>query len=117
MLLSVPLACEAIFINEKLDGSIGTRAWANSCTQRIHTNEDSAEHSAVVIEALITTAVIESDQRRYVIAFDISNTFVQTPVPQSEQEVIMQISGLVVDYLIVLVVENIKNSSIYRTLQ
>ena len=50
-------------------------------------------------EALLTTAVIDAKQSRDVISLDIPNTFVQTPMPKSQQRVIMKINGLLVNYL------------------
>ena len=50
-------------------------------------------------EALITTAVIDAKQNRDVITLDIPNAFVQTPVPESDEKVIMRITDLLVDHL------------------
>ena len=53
----------------------------------------------VSAKALLTTAVIDSKQNGDVITLDIPNAFVQTPMPQSEQRVIMRINEILVKYL------------------
>ena len=57
----------------------------------------------------MTTAVIDAKQNREVITLDISNAFVQTPVPKSEEKVVMRITGLLVDYLVNLFPTKYKN--------
>ena len=48
----------------------------------------------------MTTAVIHAKQNREVFTLDIPNAFVQTPVPKSEEKVVMRITGRLVDYLV-----------------
>ena len=62
-------------------------------------NKHEATTSTVTTEVLLTTAVIDAKQNRDVITLDIPNTFVQTPMPESDQSVIMRFNGLLVEYL------------------
>ena len=88
-----------IFFTEKRDGTIKARACANGSTQHSFINKEEAASPTVSTEVLLTTAVINAKQKRDVITLDIPNTFVQTPMPKSQQRVIMRINGLLVDYL------------------
>ena len=88
-----------IFLTEKRDGTIKARACANGSTQRAYIDKHDAASPTVSTEALLTTAVIDAKQNRDVITLDIPNAFVQTPMPKSQQRVIMRINGLVVEYL------------------
>ena len=88
-----------IFLTQKRDGTIKARACANGSTQRSYINKEDAASPTVTTEALLTTAVIEAKQNRNVMTLDIPNAFVQTPLPEQEQKVIMRINGILVDYL------------------
>ena len=90
------------------------RACANGSTQRSYIEKKDATSPTVTTEALLTTAVIDAKQNREIITLDIPNVFVQTPVPKSEEKVIMRITGLLVDYLVNLFPTKYKN---YVTIQ
>ena len=53
----------------------------------------------MTIEALLTTCVIDAKQNRDIITMDIPNAFVQTPLPRSNERIIMIISGKLVELL------------------
>ena len=89
-----------IFLTEKRDGTIKARACANGSTQRPYIDKHEAASPTVTTEALLTTAVIDAKQNRDVVTLDIPNAFVQTPVPKSDEKVIMRITGLLVDHLV-----------------
>ena len=89
-----------IFLTEKRDGTIKARACANGSTQRSYINKEEAASPTVSTEALLTTAVIDAKQKRNIITLDIPNAFVQTPMPKSQQRVIMRINELIVIYLV-----------------
>ena len=89
-----------IFLAEERDGTIKARACANRSTQRSYIDKHDATSPTVTTEALMTTAIIDAKQNRGVITLDKPNAFVQTPVPKSEEKVIMRITGLLVDYLV-----------------
>ena len=88
-----------IFLTEKRDGTIKARACANGSTQRSYINKEEATSPTISTEAILTTVVIDVKQNRDVITLDIPNIFVQTPMPKSQQRVIMRINGLLVNYL------------------
>ena len=89
-----------ILLTEKKAGAIKSRACANGSTQCSYIDKHDATSPTVITEALMTPAVINTKQNRDVITLDIQNTFVQTPVPKSNENVIMRITGLLVDYLV-----------------
>ena len=88
-----------IFLTEKRNGTIKARVSANRSIQRSDNDKYDATCPTVTTEALMTTVVIDAKQNREIITLDIPNAFVQTPVPKSEEKVIMRITGLLVDYL------------------
>ena len=89
-----------IFLTEKRNGTIKARVSANRSIQRSDNDKYDATCPTVTTEALMTTVVIDAKQNREIITLDIPNAFVQTPVPKSEEKVIMRITGLLVDYLV-----------------
>ena len=50
-------------------------------------------------EAILITGVIEAKQNRDIMTLDIPNAFVQTPIPQDGDKVMMNIRGPLVDIL------------------
>ena len=89
-----------IFLTEKKDRTIKARACANGSSQKPYIDKHNATSPTVTTEALLTTAVIDAKQNRDVVTLDIPNAFVQTPVPPSNEKVIMKITGLLVGYLV-----------------
>ena len=88
-----------IFLTEKRDITIKARACANGSIQKTYVDKNKAASQTVTTEALLTTAVIYAKQQRNVMTLDISNAFVQTPMPDSDQKVIMRSNVLLVVYL------------------
>jgi len=50
-------------------------------------------------EAILITGVIEAEKLRDIMTFYIPNSFVQTPIPQDGDKVMMEIRGPLVDIL------------------
>ena len=88
-----------ISLTEKRDGTIKARACANGSTKRTYIDKNKANSPTATTEALLTTAAIDAKQQRNIMTLDIPNAFVQTPMPESDQKVIMSINGLLVEYL------------------
>ena len=63
------------------------------------TREDTASPTAS-LEAINATCVIDAYEERDVMTVDIPNAFIQTPMPEGEEKVIMKITGLLVKYLV-----------------
>ena len=89
-----------VFLTEKRDGTVKARACANGSTQRSYTNKEETASPTAATESILITGVIEAKQKRDVITLDIPNAFVQTPLPQKLEKVIMKIRGVLVDMMI-----------------
>ena len=88
-----------IFLTEKRDGRVKARACANGSTQRDYIPREDAASPTASTDSVLITGVIEAKQQRDVMTLDIPNAFVQTPIPQGDERVIMKIRGVLVDIL------------------
>jgi hypothetical protein len=68
--------------------------------QRSYILKDEASSPTVVTEAIIVTGVIETKQGHNVMTLDVPNAFVQTPISESKEEILMKICGHLVDLLL-----------------
>jgi hypothetical protein len=89
-----------IFLTEKRDGTVKARTCANGSTQREYIPREEASSPTAATEAILITGVIDAKQGRDVMTLDIPNAFVQTPIPEREEKIIMKIRGRLVDILI-----------------
>ena len=88
-----------IFLAEKRDKSVKARTCANGSTQRTYILREEAASPTAATESVMITGVVEAKQQRYLITLDTPNAFVQTPVPQGKEKIIMKIRGVLVDIL------------------
>jgi hypothetical protein len=88
-----------IFLAEKRDKTIKARMCANGSTQRTYIAREEAMSPTAATGAILITGVIDAKQRRDVMTLDVPNVFVQTPIPQTGDKVIMKIRGSLVDIL------------------
>jgi hypothetical protein len=89
-----------IFLTEKRDGTVKARTCANGSTQRAYIPREEATSPTAATEAILITAVVDAKQGRDVMTLDVPNAFVQTPVPQTGDKIIMKIRGRLVDILL-----------------
>jgi hypothetical protein len=89
-----------IFLAEKRDETIRARMCANGSTQRIYIVREEATSPTAAADAILITGVIDVKQRRDVMTLDVPNAFVQTPIPQNGDKIIMKIRGSLVDILL-----------------
>ncbi len=89
-----------IFLTEKRDGTVKARTCANGSTQREYIPREEATSPTAATEAILITGVLDAKQGRDVMTFDIPNAFVQTPIPERGEKIIMKIRGRLVDILI-----------------
>eukprot|EP00957_Ditylum_brightwellii_P185371 14115004-Ditylum_brightwellii.AAC.1 len=82
-----------IFQTEKLDKTIKVRACTNGSMQRTYIAREEAASPTATTEAILITGVIEAKQQRDIMMLDIPNAFIQTPVPQAGDKIIMKIRG------------------------
>ena len=80
-----------IFLTEKRDGRVKARTCANGCIHRDYIPREDAASPTASTDSVLITGVIEAKQHRDIITLDIPNAFVQTPIPQGEEKVIMKI--------------------------
>jgi hypothetical protein len=80
-----------LFLVEKRDGKIKARTCANGSTQREYIDREDATSATAATEAILITGVIDAKQRRDIMTNDVPNAFVQTPVPQDGEQIIMKI--------------------------
>ena len=73
------------FLTKNRDGTMKARACANGSTQRSYINKHEASSQTVTTKALLITASMDLKQNRDVITLDIPNVFVQTPMPERDQ--------------------------------
>eukprot|EP00957_Ditylum_brightwellii_P032085 2433386-Ditylum_brightwellii.AAC.1 len=83
-----------ILLTEKRDKTIKVQACTNCSTQHTYIAREEAVSPVILI-----TGVIKAKQQRDIVTLDIPNTFVQTPVPQVGDKIIMKIRGLLVDII------------------
>ena len=105
-----------IFLTEKRDSKIKARTCANGSTQREYTLKEEATSPTAATESIIITGVVEAKQNRDVMTLDVPNVFVQTSIPQGEEDekIIMKIKGVLVDILMEMSPETYKNYVVYE---
>eukprot|EP00957_Ditylum_brightwellii_P084492 6425192-Ditylum_brightwellii.AAC.2 len=89
-----------IFLTEKRDNSANARACANGSTQRSYILGEEAASPTAATESVLITGVIETKQQKEIITLDVPNAFVQTPMPQGKDKVIMKIRGVLLEILV-----------------
>jgi hypothetical protein len=89
-----------IFLVEKCDGKLKARTCANGSTQREYINREDATSPTAATNALLITGVLEAKQGRDVMTNSVPSAFVQTPIPQDGEKIIMKIQGQLVDMLL-----------------
>eukprot|EP00957_Ditylum_brightwellii_P149872 11414223-Ditylum_brightwellii.AAC.1 len=82
-----------IFLTEKQNKTTKVRACANSSTQCTYITREEATSPAAATEAILITGVIKVKQQRDIMTLDIPNDFVQTPVLQTGDKIIIKIRG------------------------
>ena len=86
-----------IFLREKCDGSIKAYACANGSVQREYITKQEATSPTVTTDGLLATCVINAKQGRNIMTLNILYAFVQTPLPESNEQIIMKLYGKLVE--------------------
>ena len=79
-----------IFLVEKQGGRVKAQTCANGSTQREYSTQEEAASPTAATEAILITVVIEAKQRRDIMTLQIPNAFVQMPIPQDSDKVMMK---------------------------
>jgi hypothetical protein len=92
-----------VFLIEKRDGRIkGRTVYNDKPTRDWHDKEDSASPTAS-LESIFLTSIIAAKEERDIMMADIPNTFIQTLMPELEEDqerVIMKLKGAVLEILV-----------------
>jgi hypothetical protein len=103
-----------LFLVEKRDKKVKARTCANGSTQREYIEREDASSPTAATETILITGVIEAKQRRDIMTNDVPNAFVQTPVPQDGDKIIMKIRGQLVDILTEIAPETYHSYIVYE---
>jgi hypothetical protein len=103
-----------LFLIEKRDGKIKARTCANGSTQREYIDREDATSPTVATEAILITGVLDAKQHRDVMTNDVPNAFVQTPVPQGGDKIVMKLRGQLVDLLVEIAPETYEPFIVYE---
>ena len=88
-----------VFLKQKRDGSIKARKVAGGNKQRDYISKEDASSPTVATESVLLTCIVDAEEGRDVAIIDIPNAFIQTKVDEEDQ-VIIRIRGILVDYLL-----------------
>jgi hypothetical protein len=103
-----------LFLVEKRDGKIKARTCANGSTQREYIDRKDATSPTAATEAILITGLINAKQQQDIMTNDVPNAFVQTPIPQDGDKIIMKIRGQLVDLLLEIAPEAYKPYIVYE---
>jgi len=88
-----------IFLVEKRDGRVSAQTYAKGSTQDEYITQEEAASPMEVTEVILITGVNEAKHLGDIMTLDIPNAFVQTPIPQDGDKVIMKIKEPLVNIL------------------
>ena len=91
-----------LLLTEKRDGSNKGRLVYNGKPSREWIRDDTASPTAI-LEGLLLTAIIDTNEERDIMTSDVPNAFIQTEMPKvkdGEQRVTMKITGVLVDMIV-----------------
>eukprot|EP00957_Ditylum_brightwellii_P023831 1798148-Ditylum_brightwellii.AAC.1 len=89
-----------IFLTEKRDKSVKAKAYANVSPQKSYISREKAASPTAATESVLITSVMEPKQHRDIITLDVPNAFVQPPMSQGKNKVIMKIRRVLVNILV-----------------
>jgi hypothetical protein len=91
-----------IFLVEREDKRLKARDCENGSIQQKFIKKEGPSSPAVATESILTTGIIEAQEKRDVMTIDIPNAFVQTSagLTKDGKRIIMKIRGSLVDMLV-----------------
>jgi hypothetical protein len=89
-----------MIIGQKRTGETKARMVAGGNTQRGHVTKEESSSPTVSTEAVLLTSIVDAREGRDVAVVDIPNAFIQTKVDDAKDCVIIQITGVIVDWLV-----------------
>lgn len=88
-----------MYIKEKRDGRIKGRGCADGRSQRLYTSKHETSSPTCTLAGLIMTCVIDAYEQRDVATVDIPGAFLQTKMPDDEEDVHVLIEGRMAELL------------------
>ena len=88
------------YLTEKKDGKIKGRVVYNGKPTREYLGREDSLSLMASLESILLTGMIDAHESRDVMTTYIPNTFIQSPMPEKDEKVIMKITGKLVDVLV-----------------
>jgi hypothetical protein len=88
-----------MFVIKKRTGETKARLFGGGNKQRDYLTKEDSSLLTVATKSVLLTLIVDADEKRDVAIVDISNAFIQTRVEDKKDQVIIQIRGVVVDWL------------------
>ena len=89
-----------MFLKKKRDDTIKGRTVAGGNKQRDFISKEDLSSPTVATESVLLTCAINAQEGRDVVIIDILNAFIQTRAERPEDQVLMQLRGLLADLLV-----------------
>ena len=90
------------FLKKKRTGEIKARTVAGGNKQRDFISKEDASSPTVATESVLYTGIIDAKERRDVATLDVPNAFITTKVENQKDRAIIQISGYLVEVLLMM---------------
>jgi len=95
--------CKALkylmYLKEKRDGKIKGRGCADGRPQRLYTNKNETSSPTASLTGIMLTCMIDAFERRDVATVDIPGAFLQTKMPENEEDVHIVLDGRMAELL------------------
>ncbi len=88
-----------MFVNKKRTGETKARLVGGGNKHRDYLTKEDSSSPTVATKSVLLTLVVDADEKQDVAIVDIPNAFIQTGVEDKKDQVIIQIRGVVVDWL------------------
>lgn len=85
--------CYIMYLKDKRDTTIHGHGWADGRPQRLYTNKQETSAPTVSLAALMIMCVIDMFEGRDVATLDIAGAFLQTRVPEDDEDVHVILEG------------------------
>ena len=87
-------------MKNKIEKTIKAGIYDKGSTKQVYILSKESTSPTAALEAIITTGVIDTKYKRYVMSLDIPYAFVQTEIALDRDNIIMKIRGKLVNILL-----------------
>ena len=102
------------YLTEKKDGEIKGRVVYNGKPTREYLGREDSSSLTASLESILLTGMIDAHEGRDIMTTYIPNAFIQAPMPEKDEKVIMKITGKLVDILVNMHPEDYKEYVVYE---